>query len=160
MVFGIINRNWGDIILKVHCFHCCNIKATPISSIKVHVWLTSPEDSNLPEIKLFIPEWIFNIKSSECSVCIHCKSNPTNWSIVEKLFSNEMVLSGRNDESLFKNFQLLNSWTPQESSRHVPSFLVIIILESNTTSVNWTINNSKDNVGVVANHAEVTSGSD
>ena len=158
MVFEIVNWNWGDIILKVHCFHCSNIKATIVSSIKVYKWLTSSECSNSCKIKLLIPEWIFNIRSSECTVCFHCKSNPANWSIVENVFLNGLVLSGRNDESLCKSFQIVE--LDRSVSKHVQSFLVVIILESNTTSVKWTINNSKTNGGVVANHVELRSGSD
>ena len=158
LVFEIINWNWGDIILKVYCFHCSNIKATVISSIKVYDKLISSEYSSLSKIKLLIPEWIFSKRSSEGRVCIHCNSNPTNWSIVENVFMNELVLSGRNDESLGKRFQLIE--LHRSVSKHVHSFLVIIILESNTTSVKWTINNSKTNVGVVANHVEIRSGCD
>ena len=158
MVFEIINWNWRNVILKVHCVHFCNIKATIISSFKIHDWLTSSEYSNLSDIQFLIPEWIFSIRSSECRVCIHCNSNPTNWSIVENVFLNELVLSGRNDESLCKSFQLVE--LHRTVSTHVHSFLVIITFESNTTSVKWTINNSKNNVGVVSNHVEIRSGSD
>ena len=127
--------NWSsaDITLKVHCFHCCNLKATIISSIKVYDWLTSSEYSNLSKIKLLIPEWIFSIRSSECRVCIHCNSNPTNWSIVESVSLNELVLSGRNVESPCKSPQLVE--LHRSVSKRVHSFLVIIIFESNTTSV-------------------------
>ena len=158
MVLEFINWNWGYIILKVHCFHCSNKKTTIISSIKVYDWLTSSDYSNLSEIKLLIPEWIFSIRSSECRVCIHRNSNLTNWSIVENVFLNELVFSGTNDESLCKSFLIVK--LHRSVSKHVHSFLVIIILESNTTSVKWTINNSKTNVGVVANHVEIRSGSD
>ena len=144
--------------LEVHCFHCSNIKATIISSIKVYDWLTSSEFSNLSKIKLLIPKWIFSIRSSECRVCIHCNSNPTNCSLIENVFLNELVLSGRNDESLCKSFQIVELY--RSVSNHVHSFLVIIILESNTTSVKWTINKSKTNIGVFANHVEIRSGSD
>ena len=107
---------------------------------------------------MLIPEWIFSIRSSECRVCIHCKSNPSNWSLVENVFLNELVLPGRNDESLCKSFQIVELY--RSVSKHVHSFLVIIILESNTASVKLTINNSKTNVGVVANHVEIRSSSD
>ena len=112
----------------------------------------------MSEIKLLIPEWIFSKRSSECRACILCNSNPTNWSIVENVFLNELVLSGRNDESLCKNFQIVEFH--RSVSKHVHSFLVIIILESNMTSVQSTINNSKTDVWVVANHVEIRSGSD
>ena len=158
MVFEIINWNWGFIILKVHCFHCSTIKATIIRSIKVYDWLTSSEYSNLSELKVLKSEWIFSTRSIECRVCIHCNINLTNWSIVENYFLNELVLSGRNNENLCKSFQIVELY--RSVSKHVHSFLVIIILESNTTSVKWTISNSKTNVRVVANHVEIRSGSD
>ena len=126
MVFEIINWNSGDIILKVHCFHCSNIKATNISSIKVYDWLTSSEYSVLSKIKLLIPEWISIIRSKECRVCIHCNSNSTNWSIVENVFLKELVLSGRNDESLCKSFQIVDLY--RSITEHVHSFLVVFIL--------------------------------
>ena len=118
VVFEIINWNWGDIILKVHCFNCCNKKPTIISSIKVYNWLTFSECSTLSEFKLLILDWIFSIRSSEWRVCIHCNSNPSNWSIVENVFLMELVLSGRNDESLCKNFP--NSWNLQECKHLCP----------------------------------------
>ena len=158
VVFEIIKWNWGNIILKVHCFHCCNIKATIFGRIQIYVWLTSSEDSSLSEIKLFIPEWIFSIRFSQCRVCIHCNSNPTNWSIVENVFLKELVLSGKNDESHCKSFQIVEFH--RSVSKHAHSFLVIIILESNSSSVKWTINNSKTVVGFVANHVEIRSVSD
>ena len=121
------------MVLKVHCFHCSNMKATFISSIKVYNWLTSSEYSNLSELKLLIPEGVFSTRSSECRVCIRCNSNPTNCSIVENVFLNELVLSGRNDENLCKGFQIVE--LHRSLSKHVHLFLVICILESNTTSV-------------------------
>ena len=158
VVFEIINWNWGDILLKVHCFHCCNIEATIISIIKVYDWLTSAEYSNLYEIKFLITEWIFSVWSSECRVYSLCKSNPLNSSMVENSFLNELVLFGKNDENLCKSFQLVDFHKSRR--RHVHSFLVIIIRQSNRKSVMWTINNSKTNAGVVANHVKVRSGSD
>ena len=82
---------------------------------------------------MLIPDWIFSIGSSECRVCIHCNSIPSNWSIVENVFFNELVLSGRNDEILCKSFQLVEFY--RSVIKHVHSFLVIITLESNTASV-------------------------
>ena len=117
-------------------------------------WLTSSDYSNLSDIKLFIPGKIFSVRSSECRVCILCNSNQTNWSIVEIVILNELVVSGRIDESPCKIFQIV------EIQRGVYSFLVIIFFESKTTSVKRTINNSKTNVGVVANHVESRSSSD
>ena len=158
MVSEIINWSWRDIILKVHCFLCSNIKVTIISSIKVYNWLTTSEYFSLRDLKLLIPEWYFTRRSSECRVCIHCNSNPKNWSILENIFLSELVLSGRNDKSLCKSLQTVE--LHRSVSDHVHSFLVIIILESKTTTVQWTINNSKTDVGVDANHVEIRSGSD
>ena len=133
VVFESATWKRGDIILKVHCFHCSNIKAKIISSIKVYDLLTSYEYSDLSEIKLLTPECIFGIRSSECRVCIHYNSNPTNWSIVKNVFLNELVLFGWNDESLCKSFPLVK--LHRSASKHVPSFLVKFILDSNMTSV-------------------------
>ena len=82
---------------------------------------------------MLIPDCIFSVRSSKCRVFIHCNSNPTNWSIVKIVFSNELVLSGGSDESLFKSFQIVEFH--RSVSKHVHSFLTIIILESNRTSV-------------------------
>ena len=133
MVFEINNWISSDIFLKIRCFHCCNIKATIISSIKVYDWLTSSEYSSLSKIKLLITEWFFTISSKECRVCIHCDSNPTIRSIVESVFLNGLVLSGRNDETLCKSSQIVQ--LHRSLSKHVHSVLLIIILESNTTGV-------------------------
>ena len=53
--------------------------------------------------------------------CILCKSNSTNWSIVENVFLNELVLSGRNGESLCKSFQIVE--LHRSVGRHVHSFI-------------------------------------
>ena len=53
---------------KVIAFYCRNVLATIISSIKVYDWLTTSEKFDLSEIKMLIPEWIFSVRSSECSV--------------------------------------------------------------------------------------------
>ena len=45
----------------------------------------------------------------------------------------------------------------QEHKRARPFFFVIIILESNTTSVEKTIHNSKTDIGVVTNHVKIGS---
>ena len=58
VIFEIINGNWGDVVLKVFCFECCNKKGTKISSIKICNRLTYSEHSYLSEIKLLMPEWI------------------------------------------------------------------------------------------------------
>ena len=76
MIFENIIWNWGDTILKVLCFHCLNMKATIVSSIKIYEWLSSSEYSNLSEINLLIREKNFSARSCKCRVCIHCNSNP------------------------------------------------------------------------------------
>ena len=158
MVFESNKWNWRDSILKAQYLHCSNIKARKISSIKVCDWLTSSEYFNLSEIKLLIPKVIFSLRPSKWTVCIPCNSNPTNWSIVENVFLNELVLSGTNDESLCKSFQPVK--LHRYLGKHIYSVFVIIIPESNATSVKWTMNNSKTNVGVHPNHVEFRSGSD
>ena len=60
--------NWGDNLLKVHCFHCCNLLATNLSSIKVYNCLTNSECSSLFEINLLIPEWFLSLWSDESRV--------------------------------------------------------------------------------------------
>ena len=157
MVFEIIILNWEDNTLEVDCFHC-NTKAAVISSVKVYDWLTSSEYSNLSEIKLLIPEWIFSVWPSECRVCFHCNSNPTNWSLAENVILKELVLPGRNDESLCKFFQIFEPHRTE--SKYVHSFLLIFILESNSTSAKGTINSSRTNVGVVADFVKTKTGSD
>ena len=53
----------------------------------------------------------------------------------------------------------LVSFTPWSLCKNVHSFVVIMMPESNTTSVKRTIDISKTNVGVVTNHVKITSGS-
>ena len=98
------------------------MKARIIGSIKFYGWLTSSEYLNLSEIKLLVLDWTFTVTSSEYRVCIHCNSNQTNWSIVENVFLNELVLSGRNDENLCKSCQIVEFH--RSVSKHVHSFLV------------------------------------
>ena len=93
-----------------------------------------------------------------CRACIHGISNPANWSLFENVFLTELVLSGRNDESLRKSFGIFD--LHRNKSKHVHSLLAIIILESSTTNLKSTVNNSKTNVGIVASHSEIRSGSD
>ena len=73
---------------------------TIISSIKVQDWLTTSEYYILAEIKLLITGGIFSVRSSECNVFIHYNRNPTNWSLDENGFLDELVLSSGNDKSL------------------------------------------------------------
>ena len=87
----------------------------------------------LSEIKLLLPEWFFSKRTSKGRVCVHCNGNPTNGSIVEDVFLNELVLSRRYDECLCQSLQITVFY--RSISEHVHSLFVIIILESNTPSV-------------------------
>ena len=116
----------------------------------------SPEYFNLSEIKLLIPEWVFCKRTSKGRVCVHSNSNPTNGSI-ENVFLNELVLSRRYDECLCQCLQIVVFYW--SISKHVHPLFVIIILESNTTSVKSAIHNSKTDIGVVANHVKIGSSS-
>ena len=126
--------------------------ATIMSGIRVYNWLTSSEHSTLSEAELLLPECIFSRGFSECKVCFHCNGNLTNWNILKIFLLNELVLSGRNDKSLCQNIQVI--LLHQSICKHVDSFLVTIILESNTTRVKRTINNSKTNFRVFTNHVK------
>ena len=142
----------GTWSCKTRCFHCRNIKAPFISNIDVYNWLIPSEYFNLSEINLLTPKWIFSIRFSKCRVCVHCNGISTNWSIVENIFLNELAWSGRNDENL--------CWGPRKNEfhksicKHVHSFFVMFLFESNTTSVEWVFNNSKKNVWVVTDHVQ------
>ena len=116
-----------------------------------------PEYSNSTEIKLLIPDWVFSRRTSEGKVCVHCNRNSSNGSFVENVFLNELVLPRRYDERLCQNQQFIVFY--RSISEYVHSLFVIIILESNTTSVKWTIHNSKTDNGVVANHVKIGSSS-
>ena len=100
MVFEIINWNWWNIMLKVHCLHCCDIPATIICRIVRYNWLSSSEYSNNSQIKLLTPEWVFCKEASKGRVWIHCNGYSTYGCVVENIFLNELVLSCRNDLSL------------------------------------------------------------
>ena len=115
------------------------------------------EYSNLSQIKLLIPDWVFSKRTSKGRVCVHCNSNPANGSIVENVFLNELVLSRRYEESLCQSLQIIVFY--RSISEHIHSLFVIIILESNTTSVKRTIHNSKTDIGVVTNHVKIGSSS-
>ena len=150
MVFEIINWKWGDVILKAHCFHCCNKEATFISSFKVHDWLTSCECLDFPRSNCWY-QYEFSVYGPVNAVFLFIATAiRRTWALLRMFCLNKLVLSGSNDENLCKSPQMVAFH--KTISKHVPSFLVIIILESNTRSVKWTINKSKPNVGVVANH--------
>ena len=73
--------------------------------------------------------------------------------LLKMFFFNELVLSGRYDECLCQSLQIIVFY--RSISEHVHSLFLIIILESNTTSVKWTIHNSTLYIGVVANHVKL-----
>ena len=153
MVFEIINRNWGDIILELHCFHCRNIKATVISSIKVNNWLTSSEYNNLSKVKLLIPEWFFSVWSSECRLCIHCNRNPSNWSVVENVFFQRTRFVWQEWWMPLQEF--LDSWTQQEYDQACSFVSCDSHPWEHYDECKRTINNSRTNVGVVVNHVKI-----
>ena len=78
-----------------------------------------------------------------------CNSDPTNSSVVINVFSKELILSGRNDESLCYSLQLVELHR-KECKKFQISF-VINIPESNATNIMRTIYNSKSNDGVALN---------
>ena len=123
------------------------------AGINIYNCLSPSVYSILSQIKLLIPEWVFSKWTSEGRVCFRWNRESTNGSIVGKVFLNELVLSGRNDERLCKSFHVVE--LPRGVSKHVQSLLVIIILESNTTSIKWSINNCKTDVGIVASHLKL-----
>ena len=124
---------------------------------KIYIWLPPSEYFNLSEIKLLIPEWVFSEITSEGKVCVHWNRNSTNGSIVENVFLNELVLSRRYDECLCQSLQIIVFYG--NISEHVHCLFVIIILETNTTSVKRTIQNLKTDIGVVTNHVKTGSNS-
>ena len=108
MVFDFINRGWGNIFLKVLCFQCRYIKAAIISSIKVNDLLTFSEYFHSSEIRLLIPDWISCVRSINCTVCVHCNGNSTNWSIFKKFLLNELVLCVKNDKALCSSLLIVD----------------------------------------------------
>ena len=79
--------------------------------------------------------------------------------MLTNVFLEELVLSCSNNKNLCQNLQLV------ELHRGIcksvcPVLLVIIVHEINTMILNRTVIDSKTNVGVVANHVKVRSGSD
>ena len=96
-----------------------------------------PEFSNLSNIELLIPEWVFSLRSSESRFCIHCKSKLTNRSIVKNVFLNELFLSSGNNKFLCERLQKLE---PHGSiCKNIHFFFVLIILGGNTTNEGNTI---------------------
>ena len=81
-----------------------------------------------------------------------------NWSILYNVLVDDLVLSKGDDKSLCLNLQVVE--LHRSICKQVNSFLVIIMFESNTTSVEWASNNSTTNVGVVAYQLKNESGSD
>ena len=144
--------------LENHCSHCSNVSVIKISIINVFIWLTTYENSTLTEIEKLIPEWIFSVRSSKCRFCIQWNGSSTNWGIVTNVFLNEMVLSGRNDDSLCYGLHLIEFH--RSIGKQVHSSMVIIVLGSKLTSVDCAINNLKTYVGVVANHVRIKYDSD
>ena len=51
---------------------------------------------------------ISRVLSRECRACFHCSINPKNWSLVESVLMKELVLSGRNIESLRWSLQMID----------------------------------------------------
>ena len=87
---------------------------------KSNNWLTSSEYSNLSEIKLLIPERVFCKRAYKGRVCVHCNCDATNGGIVENVFLNELVLSGRHDECLCQSLQIVVFY--RSISQHVHFF--------------------------------------
>ena len=65
-----------------------------------------------------IPEMIFDVRSSEDLVCIPSNCKPMNWSNIEKVFLNEIVLSsGKEKKALLES---ASSWTLQKYIQPCP----------------------------------------
>ena len=109
VVFELTNWNWEDFILRVHCFHCRNTRATFVSSIQIYNCLTSCDYSNLAEIKLLIPDWVLNVRFSECRDIILSNRIPTNCRIVLYVLVDELLWFGSNDEVFAGVPKYLNS---------------------------------------------------
>ena len=129
-----------------------------MSRIKVYNWPNSCEKSNSFEITSLIPEWILDVRFNKCRVCFHFNSNQTNWRIVDKIFSNQLVLSSMNVVKFCSSFQV--AVIHRRICTLVPSFLVIFIVENNEANVKKTINGFKTNVLVLANQVEFRTGSE
>ena len=146
VVFEKLKLNWGDVILKINCFPGRKMYAKNFGSTKVYGRLISSESLSLFEIVLLLWECIFSVRIIECTDCIHSNSNLTNLSIVQNVFFNELVLSGRNDKNLYQSLRTINFHN--SIWRHVHFVIVRMIFESNTTSVRRKINISKTNAGL------------
>ena len=109
-----------------------NNGAPTFNILCVFTWLSRSEYSNLSEIKLLIPEWVFSKGTSEGRVCAHCNRDSTNGSTVENVFLNELVSPRRYDECLCQSLQIFVFY--RRIGECVHSLFVIIILERNTTS--------------------------
>ena len=158
MILKVINRDPLYVVLEVHCFHRSYVHTTIIGSVKIYTWLPSPEYSSLSEIELLIPKRVFSEGTSEGRVCIHDSCDSTNGSIVEKIFLDELLLTGCNDKCLYQSFHIV--LFHRCICKHVHSFLVIILLETNAACVQRTVYNCETNIGVVANLVKNRSCSD
>ena len=118
MVFKIINDNSRDIILKVLCVPFCIIRAAIGSSINVYGWLITSESSDLSEMIMFIIQRNFTVRSSECSVCIHCKYTQRNWSIANKCFFEWTDFVWR--QWWKSSLESPNYWTSRENIHECP----------------------------------------
>ena len=152
VIFENNNGDWGNIVHKFIAFMVVTYRRK-FSLISKSIFGCPPSEyCNLSDMKLLIPEWVFSKRTSEGGVCVHCNCDSTNGSIVENVFLNELIcLAGMMNvfAKVSKKIVFYRS-----INEHVHSRFVIIILESNTTSVKWTIHNSKTDIGVVAIHVK------
>ena len=155
VVFEIINWNWGISLGKFIVFIVVMFRRQ----------LSAASTSTIGWHPVSFPIWMRSKCWYQTGFSVY---NPVN---VESVF---VAIVIRRIRALLKMlFFRMNWFCPagkikifailqkhRSICKHVLSFLVIIILESNTTSVNWIINKSKTNFGVVANHVKIRSGSD
>ena len=153
MVSNIINGYWGDIVLKLHCFHCRNQKQ--------HFFAESKPTFDWPYlsilifflIKLVTSETIFVSRFSEIRVYNNCRSIPTIYSLV-KIFSwMNRVLLDRNDGSTWWSLKIIEFQA--SICKQIGFFPKIIVLEGKMSNLKQEINISKTNVEVVDNHANI-----
>ena len=97
--------------------------------------MLSSEYFEFSEIELLIPDWVFS------TIYIS-----TNWGNFKNVSLNELVLSGRNVNSLCYSLQRGELNTPKVISKHVASFHVMIMLEKKLKSVERTMSNSNINI--------------
>ena len=116
--FQIINLNWGDIILKVHCFHCCFMKVKIISSIEKLrladlLWVFWFVRDQIVDIRLdfqYKIQWMQSLfslqkQSQELECCWNCFLEWTGFVWQE----------------WWKSLQYFpNSWNPQERKQACP----------------------------------------